>query len=219
MDADATAPATQGPVNGTGATHPGEALPCCLHDASRDAEDLLRRRWSSVRCDGHEQTASGEVGRRDRHPVGHEGSVRKVHTGAHRCRVPDCLLHDREVERARAMGAERAWLRRWSSEDVGDGEGMAAPQRRKHDDLAQADGQHTSDCGEGTDRSRGQATFGQRDVRRPVAGRDLATADERGERCALAAQACRHGQSCGEGERANDAGNTDEAEQRTIKAM
>jgi hypothetical protein len=40
------------------------------------------RRWPSVRCDGHEQTASGEVGRRDPHPVGHEAAVRKVHMGA-----------------------------------------------------------------------------------------------------------------------------------------
>jgi hypothetical protein len=96
---------------------------------------------------------------------------------------------------------------------------MATPQRREHDDLAQADGDHTSDCGEGTDRPRGQATFGQRDVRRLVAGRNLATGDECGERCALATQACCHGQWRGEGERADDAGNTDEAEQRTMKAM
>jgi hypothetical protein len=96
---------------------------------------------------------------------------------------------------------------------------MGAPQRREHDDLAQADRDHTSDCGEGTNRPRGQATFGQRDVRRPVAGRDLATGDERGERCALAARTRCHGQWCREGERANDAGNTNEAEQRTMKAM
>jgi hypothetical protein len=58
-----------------------------------------------------------------------------------------------------------------------------------------------------------------RRVRRPVADRDLATGDERGERCTLAAQARCHGQGRGEGEHADDAGNTDEAEQRAMKAM